>query len=809
MDDRSMGSMGDFGVNRLISKLMPWQSWTSWKLMGNLTIGLTLGWSALSLGTIAQISPPEGTIASPCQDRQNNLVREWIERSRTLIQSQNPEAAAQALLRVVKVMGPSPSSQMRMETLRSLLEETPTGILTTFVELSMGQQQPQAALRVLPVLLEMARSLPTAYSAVKTQALTTIAKHYLTLGDAAQARGILDQATTAATFLQGAEFQTKALTSLAQGYEALGDQATAVKLLGQSMEFVEQVQHPNPIRQSGLWEPIALTYANLGRSEEALAVVERFRRQDPSLQSYGNETIARVVRADAQANQWDRALARLSQVNDLTLRGRVLAELAGQRFKAGQLPAAQKLLAQAMDTAQQESSEGLQNNALVNVLRTYGETTGRVTEVLPLVNTLKDPAAQATLLSALAGLVPVEPVNSNPADLNPADPNPTDPNPSPVDLLNQGLTTAQNIEDPYQRSSLIGQLLQQHFEARRWAIVLPLIQSLPKEDPFTDPNSWLNLVVTEAANTGDWSASLAALELLPEQWDDYRNSGLQRIAVGYAREGNFATALDLLTRITNNGSYPYQVRTLAALAEQARLQGDISRSQALLTQAQEITQNLTFESQKADALIALAIPFHKLGQHTLAQQLQGQALQLLEGDPSMMGYQLQEMIKQYLESEDYNGAVQLALSMPNLQEEQSWILNNLAEKLIEANALDIALTATNRIEKPEDKARFLLTLGGYYLFDGNISAVTTTLDQALITAQGIPDPESRQLVFRTPPDQTIVEDPYDRASTLETIALNYANIGELNKARGVVEQLQDPALRQSLFQQLTCYPETQ
>ncbi|MFZ9739780.1 MAG: tetratricopeptide repeat protein [Prochlorotrichaceae cyanobacterium] len=758
-------------------KSLPFQSFQP---IRGIAIALTLGWSAIPLGTIAQ-----ATTQVQCQDWQNNLLREWIERSRSYSQSQNLEAAAQALLQVVQVMGPAPTSQLRMETLRSLFEETPTGILQTFVEQAIQQNQPQTALTVLPVWLEMAQGLPTAYSAVKTQALTTIATHYLALGDAAQARQILDQAITASTFLQGAEFQTKALTAIAQGYRDLGDTAQAETLLGQSLQFARQMNHPQPVRHAWVLEPIALTYAELGNADQALAVVQELRDYDPSLQSYGNQTIATVVRRDAQAQQWDLALARLSEVNDSTIKASLLAELAGQRSKVGQVQPAQILLQQAIETAKQETSEGLQNNALIQVLRTYGETTGRVSEVLPWVKTLRDPAAQATLYNALAALEPQ-------AEQRMA-------------LLDQGVAAARQIEDSYQRSSLIGSFLAQHFAAQRWTIALALIQSLPEDDPFSNKNEWFNTLAKAAAQAGDWAASLAVLEQLPEQWDDYRNSGFQTIALGSARAGNFAAALNLLPRITNNGSHPYRIRTLVALAEQARLQGDTPQSQGLLRQAEAMTQQLDFEPHQADALTTLAIALNKAGQQTQAQQFQAQALQLLQRDPSMMGHYLQNMITQYLDAQDYNGAVQVAIAVPNIQEEQSWILNNLAEKLIEANALDTALAATNRIQKPEDKARFLVTLAAYHLTEGNFRAVTTTLDQALTTAQTIADPESRQLVFRTPPDQTIVEDPYDRASLLETIALNYANIGQLEKAMTVVQHLKDPTLRQGVMQQLSCY----
>jgi hypothetical protein len=723
-----------------------------------------------------------------------NLVREWLERSRTYTQAQNPEAAANALLRVVKVLGPAPTSQARMETLRSLLEETPTGILQSFVEQAIRQNQPQTALTVLPVLLQMSQSLPTAYSAVKTQSLTTIARHYFALGDAAQARPILDQATAAAQFLQGAEFQTKALTTIAQGYGDLGDTAQAQTLLGESLRFAQQVNHPQPVRRAWVLEPIALTYAKWGQADQALAVVQQLRRQDPSLQSYGNETIAMVIRQIAQTG--DRAeftaqfTARfnelLSQINDRSLQASLLAELAALRSKAGQPEAAQTLLQEAIDTAKQETSEGLQNNAVITVLRTYAKITGQINAVLPRINTLTDPASQATLFNALAELEPQTEQR--------------------IALINQGLAATRQIEDQYQRSSLMGSLLEQHLAAQRWTIALTLIQALPEDDPFTDKNGWLNTLAQRATQSGDWATALAALDSLPSQWDDYRNPGFQSVAVGYAREGNFAAALDLLPRITNSGSYPYTIRTLAALAEQARLQGDSNRNQALLRQAQEMTEALDFAPQKADALITLAIHWHKAGQRNQAQQFQAQALQLLDPDPTMMGYQVQEMIKQYLEAQDYNGAVQLAMGIPTIQAEQSWILNNLAEKLIEADALDAALTATNRIQKPEDKARFLVTLAAYYLTDGDLNRVTSTLDQALTTAQTIADPESRQLVFRAPPDQTIVDDPYDRASTLETIALSYANIGQLDKAMAAAQKLQDSNLRNALMQQLNCYP---
>lgn len=83
------------------------------------------------------------------------------------------------------------------------------------------------------------------------------------------------------------------------------------------------------------------------------------------------------------------------------------------------------------------------------------------------------------------------------------------------------------------------------------------------------------------------------------------------------------------------------------------------------------------------------------------------------------------------------------------------------------------------------------------------------LVQAFAIAQTIPGLESKTIVFKKDYDsqgnlisKLEVDDPYDRASLLQEIAIGYVRAGQYNQALQVAQAIQDAATRQQVRQRL-------
>ncbi|MDX2214732.1 MAG: hypothetical protein SFY66_15700 [Oculatellaceae cyanobacterium bins.114] len=733
---------------------------------------------------VAQATTPQASGAQ-CNQQRNQVTetaaREWIERSRTFAQTGKPEQAAQALIRALQLIQRSPDLRVRAEIMRAVTEDSATGILQVLVDQSVALQKPNAGLSALPLTLQIAQTLPTAYSAIKTQALTSVAKHYITLEQPQQATGILAQAVQSARFLQGAEFQTKALTAIAQQYANLGDRTQTITLLDQSFQFAQQVQHPNPLRRAWILQPIAITYAKAGQFDRAIQVAQLISDTDEASSYARNEAIAAIVGAYAEANQIDAALQLAERITHREIRATTLARFAGVFVRVGASEQSQNLLNRAIATAQTESNPGLRGGILSRMAQIYAEASGYPTGALSLVNLITDPETKAQTLINLAALE---------TDANRA-----------TTLVAQGLEAARQVNNWSLQSGLISQLIEAHLRVKQFAIALQITQSLPDDGPFTDKYSVIGRIALQAAAAGEFRIALQATESLPATWTDPRNQGFRDIAVGYAKAGQFDQAMQLFQRITNEGSYPYQVRTLVAIAEQAVSRGDRNRANGLLAQALQIANRLT-NSQKSDGLTTLAIQYARLGQADRAAQLRSQAMQIArQADATGRVYQLQQMIEQYINAGQYEYAVQIASTIPE-DSGRSWIMTDIVNRLIEAEQFDSAVRAANALSTPEDKTRFLVEVANHSIADGNLEQATAILAQAFETAKTIPGAEVRTIAVRS---DLVVDDPFDRGSFLEAIALKYADVGQYDRALHVAQTIQTPTLRTPLIQRLACF----
>jgi hypothetical protein len=99
-----------------------------------------------------------------------------------------------------------------------------------------------------------------------------------------------------------------------------------------------------------------------------------------------------------------------------------------------------------------------------------------------------------------------------------------------------------------------------------------------------------------------------------------------------------------------------------------------------------------------------------------------------------------------------------------------------------------------------------------YIQTGQTTKASEVLAQAFQLTKTIEGPESNILVFKVETDSqgnrisaTEVDDPADRGSFLEEIAIKYAQSGQYNQALQVAQALESTATRNQLNQRLACY----
>jgi hypothetical protein len=111
-----------------------------------------------------------------------------------------------------------------------------------------------------------------------------------------------------------------------------------------------------------------------------------------------------------------------------------------------------------------------------------------------------------------------------------------------------------------------------------------------------------------------------------------------------------------------------------------------------------------------------------------------------------------------------------------------------------------------------EKVGLLLAIANKYIQTGQTTKATEVLAQAFQITKTIEGPESNILVFKVETDSqgnrisaTEVDDPADRGSFLEEIAVKYAQAGQYSQALQVAQALESTATRNQLNQRLACY----
>ncbi|MBD2060616.1 tetratricopeptide repeat protein [Oculatella sp. FACHB-28] len=686
------------------------------------------------------------------------------EQARSALEQSNQAKALQSLQEALAIAIQIQNTRLQAELLQRWLLDNSEGYPTTRwqrLTQNIDQQDQSAQLQtVLGQFLQIANRITTSHSFIKTRSLAAIARHYAALepSQTQQSVQVLEQARQAARFIRGEVFTANALIDVAESYALIDDTTSAQTVLTQVEQAVQQIP-PNTSEPLKLViiQRMATTYGQIGDFTTARQIADRLPAQS-EIQSFA---LQGIVEGYIAAGDLPQAEALAESISAITHRIRAFEKLAIAYHNTNQPAKAEQWISQARQLAEPSVSLPNPEFTLRNLVETYLQL-GQRDEALQLAQTSLTSLRQEVTKSVILAF------------------SQAGQNDVVESWLSEQLSYVETFPDAWEQRLYLGDLFQV-------AIATQQFEWIGKE----------------------WSR-IAAIDYGPQ------DQQMVEIASAYAASGQHIEAAEWAQQLPLANRPVLRVRLLTAIALKAHQAGETSWANDLLQQTLQSVDSLTTTYQrqfpedltqgplvKPSALTAIAVVYSQTGQTDLMRPLLQQVSQLDQSitNPTFGG-PVDQPFSVFMDAKQYVGALQLAQATAESEVRQSR-LQTSATALLQQDRFDLALPVVDQLTQANGKTQLLLAIAQRYSDLQQVDAALPILDRAFQVAQTIPGEESEVDRFGTD-GLTVIDRTNDRGSLLEAIALQYAQLGQGDRARQVVNRLQEARLREQVMQSIQC-----
>ncbi|MEB3830674.1 tetratricopeptide repeat protein [Phormidium sp. CCY1219] len=656
----------------------------------------------------------------------------------------NIEEAAELLSQGLRLMQRLPNDGNKASIFAELVNgfQGQPSLVEQTVTQFVATGQPEKAPAVLAYALQVAQGLDAEHSVVKTRSLAAIAGWYAQMGEGDRAADILSQARQSEIGIRGSEFKAKALSEIARAYIAIARFESASEILFESLRQAQLVNYPNSFRKASVFQPIAVYFAKIGEFERALEIA-----RDIADENYQSETYAEIALECAKQGKLKSALQIAEAIALVDRKADALAEIADAGQKAGESDEKiGDILARGLQVAQTIEDSHTQSRAIAKIALQYAKS-GYRDRAVTLTESINFADIKAKNLGKIA--VFYAKIGERQKALQ---------------LAINALESVAAISDSYQQSFLLQEIVPEYL---KWQLYPAAIQGAQQIESVERQRILLQEIAINAAENGEYNIAVEAAEILPSN--------------------------------------------LAALAVEYQNGGETQRAGELLQQGIETANALELPDAKFDLLAAIALAYAQIGQPTKAEELFSQALEFAKNNVGDGSYIWTTVFQRYLQAKEYDLAERIAKSIAD-KSFQDTALRELVTTYLAAGEEAAAFRAMEAFAQPQPKVRLLLDIADNAIRSGKTNRALDMLDIAFQVARRVPGPESNMLVFKVQMDaegnilqSTEIEDPEDRGSFYEEIALKYARLGRDNRALEVAAALEETATRDRLRQRLSCY----
>lgn len=711
------------------------------------TVGLGLGLMLLMSGC-KLLEPLAIAQGLNCQDERNQSTQNRLFELRDRAQDnlhyfRKLDRATEDLIELFQGMQALSPSRDTVLMLLEIVNGTQGqgGMLETLVNRLVEQGEGSQAVSVLDAAVEVSHRLDTGYSYGKTRTLAAIARLYIQSGQRDRARATLARAILAETGIRGAAFKTKGLTEIARTYLTLGDTIQASQILGRSLYYAQSIVYEDVYNQAWDFQPLAIYYGQVGQLDKALELAGTI-----SADYYRSETFAGIAQDLADQGDIERAhQIVLDRVSETEIKAKVLAEIGLQAAKKGQRDRVVPLFTEALRQANLISDSNRQMVALSPILIHYASA-GYPDRAWQEIAPLEMPEIKAKVLRAIA----LEYATQGQGE-------------QASSIAGQALETVRAISQTYEQEVLLADMVRDYTRVGLYEMAIKSAQQIPYPEK---KQALLLELATVAASRENDEMALKAAEIMP----------INLVAV----------------------SFIYQNL------------GQTERGNELLDRGMKAVESLETNEQKFEAIAAIAVEYAKVGQQAKAEELFAQAL-LISNQVQENSYIWVTVFDRLMAGGRDDFALQLVRTLKD-EHFQSTLIDRLVETFIQQGEIEQAYQVIELLPSPAEKVRNLIAIADKNLKAGKQDLAREALDKAFEIAQTIPGEESNILVLKVQTDAegnmvqyTEVEDPMDRGSLYEEIAIRYGQLGEYNLGMQVMRSLSSSTLQTQVQQRLACY----
>ncbi|MCT7956534.1 tetratricopeptide repeat protein [Laspinema palackyanum] len=710
------------------------------------TVGLGLG-MMLFMSGCKLLEPLAIAQGVTCQEEQNiaddGRLFELRDRAQNHIQSGKLDQAAEDLIELFQGMQSVSKNRDRVLSFIEVVNGTQAqeGMLETLVNRLVEQGESFQADLVLDAAAGMSNSLDTGYSYAKTRTLAGIARLYIQRGQRDRARTTLARAILAETGIRGAAFKTKGLSEIARTYIALEDTIQASQILGRSLHYAQSIVYQDAYSQAWDFQPLAIYYGQVGQLDKALELAGTI-----SEAYYRSQTFAEIAKNLAAKGNIERAHKIVwDHVSDTEIKARGLAEIGLRSAKQGQTDRVIPLFTEALRQANLILDPNGRMVALSPILIHYAEA-GYPDRALQEIAPLERPEIKAKVLSAIALEYATQGQREKAST-----------------IANQALETVRTIPDNFEQQLLLPDMVEDYTRLGLYEVAIQAAQQIPYPEKKQD---LLLELAREAATRGDDEIAIKAAEIMP----------INLVAVAFVYQNL----------------------------------GKTERATELLSRGMKAVESLESNELKFEMLASVAVEYAKAGQQAKAEELFAQVL-LISNQVQENSYAWVTVFDRLIEGKRYDFALQLVRSIKD-EYFQSTLIKRLMETFIQEGKIAEAYQVIELLKSPAEKVSNLILLADKNLKAGERDIAREALAKAFDMARTVPGEESNVMRFGGQYDDqgnwfgyTEVEDPMDRGSLYEEIAIRYGQLGDYNAAMQVVRSLQSPTLQNQVQQRLACY----
>ena len=721
----------------------------------------------------------QGQLSPMCIDEVSThlweVVSERAQQGRKALQNGQIQSAANHLAGALEFLGTVNDASIRARTLEGFIRtnSADAGWLIEEVDRLIELGEIEAVRTVLSPAQTAAQGLPSGYSALKTRLLAAIATDYAAIGDREVAFDLLSQAQQAAANIQGAELKAQALTAIAQGYVAAELWPIATDLANQALQQAESATHTHEIRRDRVIEPIAAIYAEAGRIDQALQVAASI--DDPYTR---DSAMGSTAIALTQAGQIEQAVDLLSTLSVTEPKIRTLFSIGIQLTRDGNEAQANRFFEQAI--AAVETADHLPVDVVPTLIQA-----GLPDMAAAALAARPNDAFKATRLIDVAK-AHIETENLTWARA----------------VLAQAIAVTYLIEENYIRQDLVEPLVAQSIEAADYELAMAAIELISDSAGAFEAMTAYAKVARTAAAAGQLDIALEAAEAIDPSFMSVHSEAWLAIATAYATAGEFETALATTQNIDQLNS-PHYAEALFNIGLQYQQMGMGEESETTLTAALQAATALGVPTASVEALNILALGYAKAEQPEPAAALFEEVLAAAIALPpeSNSLFSLHDIADSWLAIGEPAFALR-AIEAISDEYHQDAALQNWVDRLIEDTQYAQASEIVDTYNDPSTQTYQMLQLAEAYFQSGQTEPALAQLSRAYEVAQTIPGEESQLIRIR---EDLVVDDPLDRGSLYEAIAITYGQMGAFEPGLAVAQSLQEPEIRDWAIERVTCY----